>query len=52
MSSDRESTVTKLQICANYCKIPTRGWWSPLDLEAEHGVTMDGMYDAEVPEWM
>ena len=25
---------------------------SPLDLEAEHGVTMDGMYDGEVPEWM
>jgi len=25
---------------------------SPLDLEAEHGVTMDDMYDGEVPEWM
>ena len=25
---------------------------SPQDLEAEHGVTMDDMYDGEVPEWM
>jgi len=25
---------------------------SPLDLKAEHGVTMDDMYDEEVPEWM
>ena len=25
---------------------------SPLDLEAEHGVTMDDMYDGEVPEWI
>jgi len=25
---------------------------SPLDLKAEHGVTMDDMYDGEVPEWM
>jgi len=25
---------------------------SPLDLEAEHGVTMDDMFDGEVPEWM
>ena len=25
---------------------------SPLELEAEHGVTMDAMYDGEVPEWI
>ena len=25
---------------------------SPPDLEAEYGVTMDDMYDGEVPEWM
>ena len=25
MSRDRESTIAKLQICANYSKTPTRG---------------------------
>ena len=25
---------------------------SPCIMEAEHGVTMDDMYDGEVPEWM
>ena len=24
----------------------------PLQLEAEHGVTMDDMYDGEDPEWI
>ena len=26
--------------------------WNPLELEAEHGVTMNAMYDGEVPEWI
>jgi len=33
-------------------KFPRVDDWSPLDLEAEYGVTMDDMYDGEVPEWM
>ena len=52
-SIDRENTISKLQICANYSKVPTRGWSeSSADLEAEHGVTMDDMYDGEFPEWI
>jgi len=31
-------------------KFPRADYRSPLDLEAEHGVTMDDMYDGEIPE--
>jgi len=50
-SCDRESTIAKLQICAKCSKLRVDDR-IPLDLEAEHGVTMDGMYDGEVQEWM
>jgi|SRR6218665_639475 len=44
----RESTVTKLQICARYSKVPSRlDDRSPLDREAKYGVTMNDMYDVD-----
>jgi len=51
-SCGRESTITKLKLCANYSKIPMCEWSESSGSEAEHGVTMDGMHDGEVPEWM
>jgi len=33
-------------------KSPRMDDWSPLELEAERGVTMDDKYDEEVPMWI
>jgi len=40
-SGGQESTIAKLQICANYGKVPSRDDRNPLELEAEHDVTID-----------
>jgi len=36
----------------NMAKFPRLGDESPLELEAEHGATMNDVYDKEVPEWV
>src|SRR6218665_358136 len=53
--STRESPIANVKIGAYRritAKSPRVDDRSPLDLEAEHGATMDDMYDGEVPEWI
>jgi len=38
-----------VRITAKFPRVHDR---SPIELEAEHGVTMNEKYDGEVPEWI
>jgi len=49
MSCTRESTILPN---FSFVRITAKPPRNPLNLEAEHGVTMDDLYDGEVPEWM
>ena len=48
----KKAWMPNFRFVRNMAKFPRLGDESPLELEAEHGATMNDVYDKEVPEWV